>query len=754
LYGTDAANGVIVITTKRAQPGVTRWTADGTQRWTEVPGSFPPQFRGYGHSAESTDQVQCTLQNIASGACIQDSVVVGNRANNPNYSPSGTGTASNYGVSVTTGAQSVQAFLSGRVQDQLGAAQVPPAVADSIRILKGYVPSWFTRPNSQDAQYVQSNVTLQPSPKIDLGATLGGTHLLTTNSNGGDLSTYSNGLISDTLSVTLPSGLQHTTEEETHGRGALNGTVRPIAPLTLAGSFGADYGLTVNDVLQRSEDCISFCGGRADGTHNNIRTTTTVYSANTNGSFMFPLSALIRGTTGFGFQYQKTQADATTAIASGLAPGVTDISLGAVHNATTSTTAAATAGWFLEQRLSFGDRLFATGAFRQDAGSSFGRDIKAPIYPKFDASWLVLNEPMQIPLLNYLQSVRLRMAYGQSGVQPLPNGYQGLYQPLTALVDGTIIPATVLQQTGNADLKPERTGEFESGVDLESLNDRATLEFTYFQKRSQDAIITRNLGPSSGATTATRQENVGTVVNAGWELTGSVRPIDNDLLSWDVSVNGGSTSNKLVSFGKNFVVYNPPANQGTNQRVAVGYPLFGYWARPLLAVQDLNGDGVIEANEVVFGDSATYAGWDQPKYQLNYTSNMSFWRGRVRFSATFQRIVGQTQYGSTLYSAGAIDANTPPALQALGQAGGSGMQVVDWTRWTNADLTVALPTTWIQRFHATAGTVSLTATNLGLWTNYRGRDPDVTSGYNGENVGDSGSLPATRDWALRFNLNF
>ena len=69
------------------------------------------------------------------------------------------------------------------------------------------------------------------------------------------------------------------------------------------------------------------------------------------------------------------------------------------------------AGGFLEERVAFRDRLFVTGAIRSDRNSAFGADFGTVFYPKFSLSWILSEEPF-FPRMSWLNSLRLRSAYG------------------------------------------------------------------------------------------------------------------------------------------------------------------------------------------------------------------------------------------------------------------------------------------------------------------------------------------------------
>src|SRR5690606_37795487 len=127
-----------------------------------------------------------------------------------------------------------------------------------------------------------------------------------------------------------------------------------------------------------------------------------------------------------------------------------------------STVEGVVGGTYLEETVGWKDRLFFTGAVRVDGASSFGSGFHAALYPKASVSWLLSEEPFW-PHLPAVSSLRLRAAYGESGVQP---------GPVAALPAETLFPVVTttgaatgarLGALGNRRLRPERQREFEGG---------------------------------------------------------------------------------------------------------------------------------------------------------------------------------------------------------------------------------------------------------------------------------------------------
>ena len=113
-----------------------------------------------------------------------------------------------------------------------------------------------------------------------------------------------------------------------------------------------------------------------------------------------------------------------------------------------------------------------------------------------------------------MNTLRLRAAYGQSGQQPAQFAALRTYNPVTGPNDvGTVTPGTV----GNPDLGPERSGELELGFDAGFFGDRLSMEFTYYNNQTRDAILLRQIAPSTGFS-GSQWVNAGRIDNKGIEL--------------------------------------------------------------------------------------------------------------------------------------------------------------------------------------------------------------------------------------------
>jgi len=415
----------------------------------------------------------------------------------------------------------------------------------------------------------------------------------------------------------------------------------------------------------------------------------------------------------------------------------------------------ATAGVYLEETISaFG--LFYTLGVRRDVASAFGSQVtkSPPKFPKLNLSYPISDRSF-FPKQPYVTSLRLRAAYGQSGNQASQTAVLNNYESYSFLFNGSAGPVPYIHLTslGNATLRPEKSTEWEGGFDVSFLdNERIHAEVTMSRKSTRDMITSIPLTPSLGAYSL--YYNLGNVDNRGLEVMLSAKLIDTRMLGWDLTINGSKNTNKLVHRAPTLPNYGQ-----NNTQFVEGYPLYSYWSGPVESYSDINGDSILEPNEIVFG-KLRYVGAPYPKGELTYSSTVSLWNGTIRLSANIDQIVEQTT-PLTIYSRvprAAVDRTAPLAEQAAFlQAfayGHAYLNASSSVRLNEMSATYTVPTAIVRRLRAQSLALTLAGRNLALWSSYVGKDPNVdTSGLLSEATEDNGSgIPQPRSWTLRFNL--
>jgi hypothetical protein len=175
---------------------------------------------------------------------------------------------------------------------------------------------------------------------------------------------------------------------------------------------------------------------------------------------------------------------------------------------------------------------------------------------------------------------------------------------------------------------------------------RANFEFTYYNKVTKDALISATLPPSLGAATSVRR-NLGSIKNSGIEVLLNSQLVDRRAFGLDITLNGSTNSNELVDLG------GTPPQIGTTTRAVEGFPIFGFWARPITGWEDRNGDGILRydkdpaKNEVFVGDSAVFRGYHQPRYTFTWTTGVNLFQHRLRLSSLVDYRGGHLWYNNT-----------------------------------------------------------------------------------------------------------
>lgn len=237
-------------------------------------------------------------------------------------------------------------------------------------------------------------------------------------------------------------------------------------------------------------------------------------------------------------------------------------------------------GVFLQESLSYKERYFLTLAGRIDGATNFDPNHRMNFYPKISGSYLISDEAFwQGRLKDIFNSFRLRSSFGEAGNLTAIAPYErfGRYIPGDFFGQNNVLQQE--SRLGNLNLKPERTREFEVGVDIHLLGNRAGIMATYYKQDISDLIVSRVLAASEGG--LTRTENVGSMENKGFEASIYITPIKTADWTWDINLNYSQNRNKVIkTIGGPISI---ATVSGANPRVIEGEPLgvfYGtYYAR-------------------------------------------------------------------------------------------------------------------------------------------------------------------------------
>lgn len=773
LYGTDASNGVIVITTKRGRAGQTRYNVFAEGGIIQDHNTWPTAYTLWGHAPAGSTRncLNTSLTQVSNGLCISDSLSKFNLFDNKNTTPLGTGNRQVAGLQVSGGVQAIRYFVSGQYENEEGILKIPEFDQHRLDTLNVKIKDEWATPNALKRGTFRANIDAALSPKLDAQFSSGfitlGNRLPQNDNNAlGLLSNafggpgYEHGRLStqgfDLHGYRASTPAEHFQDVYTQyiNRyiGSTNVNYRPLSWLSARADAGVDYIGRIDQQFCARGNCADV-GTTRLGFVQDDRTNLRTITANATATASFTPFTSVGSRTSVGAQWVDNTFDRNGAGSVNLTPGASTISGGATKLADASFDRNKTFGVFVEEQVALRDRLFLTAAVRSDQNSAFGTDFQRVYYPKFSASY-VMSDEAWFPKTNWLSQFRLRSAYGTSGVQPGANDAMLYYSPTTTNVALTDQPGVTFTSLGNSILKPERATEFEGGFDSRLFKDRVSLELTYYRKLTKDALIGAVVPPSLGSGNSTQRANLGSVRNTGLEVLVNALMIDRRSVSWNFSINGSTNANELLTLGKD-AQGRPLAPQvGTTTRNQPGYPLFGYWQRKIHSYADANGDGILTLNEITVDDSSTFVGYSVPRYEAVMTNSVDLLRKRLRVSALFDYKGGhyllngteRIRCGSRNNCFGAYDKTASFFQQSRAvavrehasrtQAGF--MEKADFVRFRELSATWMLPTSLTAKaWGAKDVSLNFAARNLHIWTKYTGLDPESNS-----DVGSTASLPS------------
>jgi len=771
LYGTAGANGVLMVTTKKGVNGHARWATHADYGSVANVATFPANFGQVGF-ASGQRVTSCTLIDQGTHACTKraDSLLSFNPLES-RFAPFSTGnTRKLAGLSVSGGTDQVRYYVSGDYDDTHGIypnnfathnngranlAASPGSTVD-LGISAGYVQGRLQLPQNDNDSFSPLGSALFGSP-ID-GPTHGYAFLVPAVSN----------------SLIAAQNIERFT-------GATNGDWRPLSWLQLTGVAGVDFTSRVDQQLYPAGIIpVGFSRLAATGRAASDAFQIWTYTAQLTTTATYHLAPSLRATSSVGTQYINEVERGTQASGYGLAAGT-----GSVGAATTNFAASqlanqqiVTIGYYAQQQVAWHDRLFLTGALRADDNSTFGHAFAPQLYPSISGSW-VIGEESWFPRSAALSSLRLRAAFGYSGQHPGFQQAQTFYTTVAYRYQNADVGAVTLGGIGNPQLKPERSGELETGLDAGFFHDRVTLQGTFYSKTTTDALVAINLPPSVGgitvgpaAGTSTRFANLGEVTNRGVEALLTATLLNGKAARIDVSLNGSFNTNKLVTLGSGVapILFGASSISGAFiQQQRAGYPLGGYW-QPAYTYRDANHDGIIEPSEVTVATASSYRGAPFPKEEIGINPTVVLLH-YFRLSALFDfhgtvALFNQTNQFrcSVIYPFTNCQADYDPrtalAAQAAVAADAQGtdagyIENATFWKWRELSIKATAPDPWSRFLHLSGLSFTLAGRNLHTWTRYTGLDPEVT--FNGQSnfaTAEFLTQPMLQYWTGRVEITF
>lgn len=448
--------------------------------------------------------------------------------------------------------------------------------------------------------------------------------------------------------------------------------------------------------------------------------------------------------------------------------------------------------FFARGTLNMLDKYNLTATIRRDGSSKFGANNKWGIFPSVAAGWTITNEAF-MSNSNVLTSLKLRAGWGQTGNSENLKAYQSLllYGQSGTYYDGSIgdfVPGYAAIQNANPNLKWEIVQQTNIGLDFEILGGKINGSLDVYDKQTKDMLFPFTV-PLDGVKyfTPTIIANTGTMSNKGIELAVGSTVIQNGKFSWNTRIVGAFYRNKVKSlnageFSVGIIRYNPFGGRGLSNVFASQLrPGHAYGEFTIPEFTGFDSDGNVQMVAADGGAPTTdYTkaqlfdkGVAQPVVTLSWINNFRY--GNFDLSFQLRSIMGNkimNNIRSNLMLPGSIletnmlkDVSTLPANYGTNQLSSLWLENGGFLRCDNWQLGYNIPT---------AGTIIsnariyLAGNNLFVLTKYKGIDPELeVKGDLGTNADGSPNqipnsmgmdfnniYPKTRTFQLGLNLTF
>ncbi|WP_246255628.1 SusC/RagA family TonB-linked outer membrane protein [Cyclobacterium plantarum] len=233
-------------------------------------------------------------------------------------------------------------------------------------------------------------------------------------------------------------------------------------------------------------------------------------------------------------------------------------------------------------QIGYNNILFLDITGRNDWSSTLPVGNNSYFYPSATMSGIISD---MVTLPEAVSFFKVRAAYAEVGNDTNPYSLTNVFNPATAW--GSIQSKTESNRLANASLKPERTGSFEIGADLRLLKGRLGLDFTYYDNRTRNQIIPIELDISTGY--ASRIINAGEIQNNGVELVLSGSPIQKvNGLKWNVMANFTRNRSKVLELTDDLDTYSMVGRNGATIQARIGERMGNIYGRGFARVTDTN----------------------------------------------------------------------------------------------------------------------------------------------------------------------
>lgn len=302
------------------------------------------------------------------------------------------------------------------------------------------------------------------------------------------------------------------------------------------------------------------------------------------------------------------------------------------------------ASFFANLQYDYENKYYLSGSLRYDGSSRFGSHNRWAPFWSVGAKYRISSEKFMEGTHSWLNNLTLRASYGTSGNQEVGDSW---YASRNLFGFGYIynnLPGSAHDQFGNPDLKWEQTNKFNVGIDLTLFN-RINIELDYYNHRTKDMVFAVPVSMTTGL--ASYYKNIGELSNEGFEATLGAQIIKTRDWEWNVNLTGSLNKNKVEKLSTDAPI------EATIQTTEVGYPIYQFKMKEYAGVDPDTGEAMWYLNEE--GDETTknynqaakrYLGSPNPDFAGSISTSLS-WKG-LDLSVQMNYSIGGKIYGDNL----------------------------------------------------------------------------------------------------------
>ncbi|HRG25008.1 MAG TPA: TonB-dependent receptor [Chitinophagaceae bacterium] len=453
-------------------------------------------------------------------------------------------------------------------------------------------------------------------------------------------------------------------------------------------------------------------------------------------------------------------------------------SAGRITGGSTSTSESAILSYFARANYKLMNKYLVSLSGRIDGSSRFGKENKYGFFPAASAGWILSQENF-LSSVKWLSFLKLRASYGLTGNDA---GFGDFAQlGLWGAAKYNNVSGLVPTQLANPELKWEKSAQTDIGIDFGLFGNRLTGEIDYYVRNTRDLIYNVPVPGTSGF--ATQTVNIGSMENKGVEFVLNSVNVNTKSFKWNSSFNLSKNSNKVTKLdGDQSLI---PGNDGRYMNSLIVGEGIGVFYGPKFAGADpANGDalyflpdGKNTTND--YNDAGDFVVGDPNPDWIGGLNNTFSYKG-IELSVLFQGVFGnQVMNGAGGFMSASFDwfdnqttdqlnrwqnpgdvTNVPQLRLGYGNGIGASSRYVEdasYVRLKNITLAYNVDSKLLNKLKIRSARIYLTGVNLATFTNYSGWDPEVNTDYRAGNRnqgGDFYAAPQIKSMTFGINLGF